>query len=110
MVLADDNESPVSSSGQGTLTRATRTGIAGRVLMPSGQPVADASVLVRSLDRPAPIVPDMAVMTGPDGRFVWNVPAGNWEVSVFTLGGNQATKTITVGLSGQAVLNFIIEP
>lgn len=109
-MLADDNESPISSSDRGELTRAKRTGVTGRVLTPSGRPVAAASVLVGSLDRPAPAVPEMAVMTGPDGRYAWDLPSGNWEVTVFTLGGNQATKTVAVSKSEQAVLNFTIAP
>jgi hypothetical protein len=107
--LAQTNETPVSSTHSPTAT-AGGTGVTGRVITPSGQPVAHASVVVRSLDEPAPAVPEMAVMTGADGRYFWPVPEGRWEVTVFALDGATQSKQIAVAKPRSATLDFTLAP
>ncbi|WP_033430655.1 carboxypeptidase-like regulatory domain-containing protein [Saccharothrix syringae] len=53
--------------------------IAGTVVDDAGRPVEGALVQPRSLDEPPLAVPELAVMSGPDGRYEWRLAAGRYE-------------------------------
>ncbi len=108
--LADGNETPVSSEYTGVVKAADSTGVHGHVQTPSGNPVVDASILVKSLDQPAPAVPEMAMITDSNGNFNWPLPRGKWQVTVISLSGKRVSKNVTVGRSGPAKVNFILSP
>lgn len=56
--------------------------IRGRIVDPSGNPVAGARVMVAG--GPVP-VPDIALLSGPDGSFALSVPAtGVWQLVTAT--------------------------
>ena len=59
-----------------------------------GAPVAEARILV--LDSPAPM-PDVALLTGPDGSFVLGAPApGTYRLAVHADGYDGAEATVEV--------------
>ena len=80
----------------------------GRVIGQSGRPVAGASVLPQSRDRPAPRIPEIAVTTNESGAYRWTLPAGRWTVTVYTLDGNEASDTATTRKGEVARLDFVI--
>lgn len=53
---------------------------AGVVVDTAGQPVAGAMVVPRSLDIPAVAVPELAVLTDQQGRYVWHLRPGRYEL------------------------------
>ena len=68
--------------------------IQGTAVDDDGAPVADARVVV--LDSPRP-VPDVALLTGPDGSFVLGVPApGTYRLAVHADGYEGAEATVEV--------------
>ncbi|MDQ7909438.1 carboxypeptidase-like regulatory domain-containing protein [Phytohabitans sp. ZYX-F-186] len=69
--------------------------IAGTVTRPDGTPVADAGVLVASLDDPPVAVPEIGVRTGADGRYEWWLRPGPYEVTAVA-GTVKAAGTATV--------------
>lgn len=75
--------------------------IAGAVARPDGSPVADAGVLVASLENPTVAIPEIGVRTGTDGRYEWRLRGGRYEVTVVA-GTKRAARTATV-VPGQTV-------
>ncbi|MFJ6672656.1 carboxypeptidase-like regulatory domain-containing protein [Actinosynnema sp. NPDC091369] len=59
-----------------TTARATVTGV---VADSAGRPVAGALVQPRSLDSPPHPVPELAVLSDPDGRYEWRLTPGRYE-------------------------------
>ena len=79
-------------------TAATLSGI---VLDAAGQPVAGARVYLVSAPGP---VPDMAMLTGVDGRFVLGAArAGRYEVACSSDASGEASASVEVGARGAAV-------
>lgn len=69
--------------------------ITGAVARPDGTPVADAGVLVKSLEDPPVAIPEIGVRTGTDGRYEWQLRGGRYEVTAVT-GTTRAAQTTTV--------------
>src|SRR5881227_99947 len=59
------------SQGQGQ-------GVAGRVTAAAGRPVAGAFVEAASLDRPSQPIPEVAISTREDGRYLWPLRPGSY--------------------------------
>lgn len=75
--------------------------LSGIVLDAAGQPVAGARVYL--VGAPGP-VPDMAVLTGADGRFVLGAArAGRYEVACSTDAAGAASASVKVGARGAQV-------
>ena len=71
-------------------------GAVGRLVTPSGDPVAGAQITVRSLDRPAGPVPEIAILSDKDGRFAWPLPPGRYRLAAVVEGREIAIATVTV--------------
>lgn len=72
-------ESPSSDSGGppgATTARATVTGV---ITDSAGRPVEGALVQPKSLDDPPHPVPELAVLSRPDGRYEWSLAPGRYE-------------------------------
>jgi hypothetical protein len=69
--------------------------VAGRVEDSAGRPVRRALVTLTAAEPSGPPVPDLAVMTGEDGKYSWPhvVPSGRYRVSVST---DQGSASVTV--------------
>jgi hypothetical protein len=71
------------------------TVLQGQVVEPDGAPVAGARVLITA--SPVP-VPDIAQVTGPDGRFATTAPApGAYRIAAYATG--RATVEVEVDVS-----------
>jgi len=75
--------------------------IAGAVARPDGSPVADAGVLVASLEDPAVAIPEIGVRTGTDGRYEWQLRRGRYEVTA--VAGTRRTAGTATVVPGQTV-------
>ena len=79
--------------------------IDGAVTDPSGQPVAGAAVLIASAPVP---VPDIAGLTGEDGRFSITAPvAGAYRVGVH---GERGSVEVAVTVAGAEVEVAVVLP
>jgi len=75
--------------------------ISGTVLGPSGRPLPGARVYLARAPGP---VPDVAVLTGTDGRFVLAAaPPGRYEVAASTDAHGTVTAEVNVGSAGATV-------
>lgn len=93
-------DAPTSDSGlgdkdPGPKVETIREGVTGIVLDVSGAPLAGVLVQPTSLGRGGP-VPEMAVMSGPDGRFTWRLGPGHYRFDAITEGGPVASANVTV--------------
>lgn len=75
--------------------------IAGAVARPDGSPVADAGVLVASLEDPTVAIPEIGVRTGTDGRYEWRLRGGRYEVTA--VAGTRRTAGTATVVPGQTV-------
>ncbi|WP_170177887.1 carboxypeptidase-like regulatory domain-containing protein [Thermomonospora umbrina] len=73
--------------------------ISGLILTPSGRPAADCSVVPEAISHPRPPIPEMMLVTGPDGRYRWPLPPGTYRLTARCVdpasGGRQITGTVT---------------
>ena len=79
----------------------------GVVIDPAGRPVVDARVALVA----APVeVPDIALLTGEDGRFTMAVPvAGTYRVAAFADEG-RAEETVQVDEGGTTHVRLVVHP
>jgi antitoxin (DNA-binding transcriptional repressor) of toxin-antitoxin stability system len=98
-------------SGGGSSSEAPRgstargEGVEGLVTA-GGKPVADLLVTAASLDQPTRAIPELAVLTGADGRYFWPLSPGRYRLSVSPEGFQSASGTATVEAGRRAVVNF----
>ena len=102
------NQTVTSGSADEGGPRA-RDGLAGRVTAPDGSPVSGAFVQAESLDEPAPPIPEIAVLTGKDGRYLWPLSPGRYRITVSADGYRPATGTATVLAGRPAALNLSLQ-
>ncbi|WP_018655007.1 carboxypeptidase-like regulatory domain-containing protein [Actinomadura flavalba] len=55
--------------------------VAGRVLSGTGEPVADCAVVPTATSSPAPPIPELASVTGPDGAYRRPLPPGTYTLT-----------------------------
>jgi hypothetical protein len=80
----DDADTPVSSDGAEPASGALHEGVAGRVAHADGTPAPGVTIGVRSLDVPSPPIPEIGILTDPDGRYAWPLQPGAyvlWPIS-----------------------------
>lgn len=80
--------------------------IAGTVLDAAGRPVPQAAVVFRA----APVaVPDVAALTGPDGRFALDAPVpGHYRIAVHAGGRPAAEQEVEVAAVDPALLTIVV--
>lgn len=80
------------------MTAPTSAVIEGVVTDSAGHPVADAVVAIAAAPGPTP---DIAALTGPDGRFAIAAPLTGWyTISATAPGSGTGTGTVHVGAAG----------
>lgn len=91
---AESPDSPRSSDAgaAGTITQ----GISGTVTRADGTPVAGAFIAATSLDRPAPPIPEIAILTNETGRFTWPLQPGRYRLTALVDGDEIGTATAAV--------------
>jgi hypothetical protein len=71
-------------------------GVAGLVLGAAGRPLVGVVVTARSLDHPARAIPEIAIVTGADGRYAWPLRPGRYEIGVSVRGHRPAALAVVV--------------
>lgn len=76
--------------------RPAPPGIGGQVRSQSGQPLHGVVVLVVSLDKPGPPIPDLANATDRAGHFFWALPPGRYRLTFVRDGRKIATRDVAI--------------
>jgi hypothetical protein len=104
-------DQPISSSAAGeTAPVGITEGVVGRLVTPSGGPVAGARITAQSLDRPAGPVPEIAILSDTDGRFTWPLRPGRYRLAAVVEGREIAAATATVERGRVATLELSEAP
>lgn len=101
--------SPAQAGGQGNGhgSGGRRGSVAGRVTGPDGAPVEEARVLVET----GPSHPDLAALTGPDGRFrLEGLAAGLYGLRILAGQLAPATARVTVAAGRRAEVEVRLAP
>jgi hypothetical protein len=85
-------------------------GVEGRVTRPDGEPIVGAFVQARSLDDPAPPIPEIAIVTDEDGRYAWPLEPGRYQISVSSDGYRSARKSVSFRAGEVKTLDFVLQP
>ncbi len=106
----DALDNPVSSPTMNGERPAIRQGVMGRVTTSAGRPVAGAVVTPRFRGPgPAPAIPEIARTSDAEGRYVWPLPAGEYDLTVRAQGYTPSTQAVRIR-SGEVVrLDFRLE-
>ena len=101
----DEPRSSDTDAGTGVVT-----GVGGMVRSSAGTPVTGALVVPVSADQPHQAVPEMAVVTDAEGRYVWSLRPGAYDVTVSADGHRPATRHVVVTEGQTAPLDFDLSP
>lgn len=93
---ASGPDRPVRSAGHATAPAEIAQGVVGRVHNATGQPVAGARITAQSLDQPTRPIPEIAILSDADGRFVWPLRPGRYRLAAVVDGRELATEEATV--------------
>lgn len=106
---ADPMSQPVSSDDDaaGGAIPGDRGVVSGRVTDPSGQPLAEATVVVSKGTAPAP---EMAAITTADGFYQWDLPAGTFTLEARKDGFTLAAVDVTVSAGETTVQDIVLQP
>jgi carboxypeptidase family protein len=102
-------ETPIDDRGAPPDVAPPRRGVTGRVTSDTGEPVSGALMEPRSLDEPAPAVPELAVLSDAEGKYFWDLPAGRWALTAKAEGFRPASATVAVGDDAVATLDFTLQ-
>jgi hypothetical protein len=113
----DPQQTPVSGGGSSRQDLAKSPGlqergegVSGRVTAADGTPVAGAFVEAESLDRPSQPIPEVAISTREDGRYLWPLSPGSYRISVSAAGYQRATGQAAVRAGRLTALDFTLAP
>lgn len=103
---------PVTNGGDGTPSGAggMTEGIEGRVTAPGTEPLEGVAVRPRSLDQPAAAIPEMAVVSEPDGHYSWRLSPGEYEIAFALEGYQPAAQRVTVRPRQITRLDVVLAP
>ncbi len=104
-----DEDRSVKSSDQKGPGPGIRKGVAGRVTTSDNLPVKGAFIQPRSLDDPSPPIPEIAILTDGNGRYMWPLFPGSYEILVTAQGCAPAAKQIVVEAGQVARLDFTLQ-
>ncbi|GLY20468.1 carboxypeptidase-like regulatory domain-containing protein [Micromonospora sp. NBRC 101691] len=114
--VSDRPDEPDDNTGDDTgddvdddLPPGNRGVVSGRVRTPTGAPVVNATIRVRSLDTPPVPVPELVVTTDDDGYFRWRLAPGRYEVTVVSAdGAPRVTTTADVRVGRESTLHLTV--
>jgi hypothetical protein len=103
---------PESSDGSGAATAGggIHEGVEAHVTAPGPKPLENVAVRPTSLDQPAAAIPEMAVVSEPDGHYSWTLHPGAYEISFAAEGYQPAARRITVHPRQVTRLDVALEP
>lgn len=106
-IIGSGGTTPVNPTEEADM-RETE-GVHGRVVALGGAPVAGAGVARRPIDPHRPITLQAAV-TDADGRYVWTLAPGVWEIEISAAGYLPVRQRVSVTERRWETLNFILQP
>lgn len=106
----DLDRSVSSPPGEQPQARSLVRGLVGRITFPGGEPVEGAVVAVQSPEGIAgPPVPDMAIVSDPNGHYVWPLLPGRYEVMVRYRDRTAPGRVVTVREGEVTHEDFVLE-
>lgn len=104
-----NNEQTVPASPDGTApaTEVIQAALSGKVTDTTGNPIAEAQIIVAQGSVP---VPEKVVLTTSAGLYEWSLPAGTFTMTVNAIGYQPASKEVTITAGQSTTLDFILEP
>ena len=103
-------DAPVSNAGEQPMGEQVMTqGAAGLVVNDAGAPLAGAFLQPRPLDAPHPPIPEIAILSGEDGRFQCPLPPGNYEITVVLEGYESVTRRVNVLPGDIVALDLVLK-
>jgi len=84
-------------------------GIEGTVTSADGKPLAGVFIQAESLDEPAARIPELAISTGEDGRYLWPLSPGRYRISASLEGHPSANGTATVEAGRRTTLDLTLQ-
>jgi hypothetical protein len=102
-------DAPVRDGDAAIDLQQPREGLTGRIVANDGSPLEGALIVPRSLQAHGPPIPEMAIMSDADGRYVWPLPAGAYEVSVFADGYQDAVQRAEVAADVVVTLDIVLK-
>ena len=103
------NKNTDISSEQSEPSQVVQEGLTGRVNDSEDHPVEGAFIQPRSLDKPSPPIPEIAILSNSSGQYMWPLWPGNYEISVSAEGYARASGQVTVQAGQVAILNFTLQ-
>lgn len=97
------------TAGPSESTGAAATGVRGRVTGPDGVPLANAAVSRFPVDSSQPVTQEAGVTDG-DGRYLWALSPGAWDIEISMPGHRTVKQRVTVAEGQWAMLDFILQP
>ena len=90
LVACDDAtpnpDRPVRSTAEPMAATQIREGVVGRLTTSSGRPIATAQITAQSLDQPTRPIPEIAILSDADGRFIWSLRPGRYRLAALVDG------------------------
>lgn len=88
---------------------AAATGVRGRVTGPDGAPLSNAAVSRFPADSSRPVTQEAGVTDG-DGRYLWALSPGVWDVEISMPGHRTVKQRVTVVEGQWAQVDFTLQP
>ena len=106
--VTDQNDTSVSSDSAGQ-SQGLKQGVVGRVTNAAGQPVSGVMIQAVSLGASGPPIPEIAILSGRDGRYAWSLQPGDYELTPSIDGQQGAALRVTVRANKVATLDFQLD-
>lgn len=83
-------------------------GVRGRILSSVGRPVSGALIKAKSIDPEGAGIPAIAILSDENGKYVWPLQPGRYELSVAVEGNKSVTKPVEVLSEQITELDFVL--
>jgi hypothetical protein len=104
-----DANQPVSALvGGGKSGMELNEGVIGTVRDQAGNPLPEVFVQAVPVDPTAGPVPDIAIVTDAEGRYVWPLPPGRYQLSIAPATAASQTKEVVVEAGKRTSVNFLV--
>jgi hypothetical protein len=84
-------------------------GVSGRVTTADGKPIVRTMVQAESLDNPKQAIPEIGVLTGKDGSYLWPLRPGRYRLTIKAEGYPPVSREVVVRPNEAAHLDFTLK-